>query len=235
MNALRLFAGLFQWQALLIVGGGTLLALLVSYPMSLLWQSLRAVSRAWTEPPQSPDALVPVFAGWAARAKRSGLMAVEREIRSQTDAFIARALALVVSGTDATVVRQTLEVDHRVSLERDEEYAQVLESAGGYAPTLGVIAAVLGLMRAMQNLSSPQQVGAGIAAAFVATLYGLSAANLVFLPLATRLRTQARQQALRREFTIDGALALHAGLHPRLMEERLSGYMAPANRDQDVA
>jgi chemotaxis protein MotA len=230
-----LLPGLIQWQALLIVGGGTLLALVVSYPLGLMWQALRAAMRAWTEPAQSPDALVPVFAGWAARAKRAGMMAVEREIRALSDPFIARALALVVSGADASIVRQTLEVDHRVSIERDEEYAQVLESAGGYAPTLGVIAAVLGLMRAMQDLSSPAQVGAGIAGAFVATLYGLCAANLVFLPLATRLRTQSRLRALRREFTIDGALALHGGLHPRLMEERLSGYMAPATRDADIA
>jgi chemotaxis protein MotA len=228
-------AAFVQWPSLAIVGGGTTLALLLSYPVRLLWASARAVHRAFSEPPQAPDDLVPVFAEWASRAKRAGIMAIEREIRRAADPFLARALTLAVSGVDAIVVRQTLEVDHRVSLERDEEYAQVLESAGGYAPTLGIIAAVLGLMRAMQDLSSPAQVGTGIAAAFVATLYGLGAANLMFLPLATRLRTYARQHALRREFTIDGVLALHAGLHPRLMEERLTGYVTPANRDAEVA
>jgi chemotaxis protein MotA len=224
-----------QWPALVIVGGGTALALVVSYPARLLWQSARAVQRAFSEPPKAPDDLIPVFAEWASRAKRSGIMAVEREVRRVEDPFLSRALALTVSGVEGTVVRQTLEVDHHVSVERDEEHAQVLESAGGYAPTLGIIAAVLGLMRAMQDLSSPAQVGTGIAAAFVATLYGLGAANLVFLPLATRLRTYARQHALRREFTIDGVLALHAGLHPRLMEERLTGYVTPSRREVDVA
>jgi chemotaxis protein MotA len=228
-------AEFIQWPALVIVGGGTALALLVSYPVRLLWQSARAVRRAFTEPPIAPDDLIPVFAEWASRAKRSGIMAVEREVRRVDDPFLSRALALAVSGVEAIVVRQTLEVDHHVSVERDEEHAQVLESAGGYAPTLGIIAAVLGLMRAMQDLSSPTQVGAGIAAAFVATLYGLGAANLVFLPLATRLRTYARQHALRREFTIDGVLALHGGLHPRLMEERLTGYVTPSRREADVA
>lgn len=227
--------GLIQWKALAIVGGGTAVALLVSFPMQLLGQTARAVYRAWTTPPEAPDRLVPVFAEWASRAKRSGIMAVEREIRLTTDTFLARALALAVSGADAGVVRQTLEVDHRVSVEREEEFAQVLESAGGYAPTLGIIAAVLGLVRAMQDLSSPAAVGAGIAAAFVATLYGLGAANLLFLPLAARLRTQARQHALRREFTIDGVMALHGGLHPRLVEDRLNGYVTPAGRDADVA
>ncbi|MCC7184785.1 MAG: MotA/TolQ/ExbB proton channel family protein [Acidobacteria bacterium] len=224
-----------QWPAVVIVGGGTALALVVSYPGRLLWQAARAVRRAFTEPPKAPDDLIPVFAEWASRAKRSGIMAVEREVRRVEDPFLSRALALTVSGVDGLVVRQTLEVDHHVSLERDEEYAQVLESAGGYAPTLGIIAAVLGLMRAMQDLSSPTQVGAGIAAAFVATLYGLGAANLVFLPLATRLRTYARQHALRREFTIDGVLALHGGLHPSMMEERLTGYVTPSRREVDVA
>lgn len=224
-----------QWPALVIVGGGTALALLVSYPVRLLWQSARAVHLAFKEPPKAPDDLIPVFAEWASRAKRSGMMAVEREVRRVDDPFLARGLTLVVSGVDSTVVRQSLEVDHHVSVERDEEHAQVLESAGGYAPTLGIIAAVLGLMRAMQDLSSPAQVGTGIAAAFVATLYGLGAANLIFLPLATRLRTYARQHALRREFTIDGILALHGGLHPRLVEERLTGYITPATRATEVA
>ncbi len=228
-------AQFFQWPALVLVGGGTALALLVSYPVRLLWQSARAVHRAFIEPPKAPDDLIPLFAEWASRAKRSGIMAVEREVRRVEDPFLSRALALTVSGVEAIVVRQTLEVDHHVSVERDEEHAQVLESAGGYAPTLGIIAAVLGLMRAMQDLSSPTQVGAGIAAAFVATLYGLGAANLVFLPLATRLRTYARHHALRREFTIDGVLALHGGLHPRLMEERLTGYVTPSRREADVA
>lgn len=224
-----------QWPAVVIVGGGTALALVVSYPVRLLWDAVRAVRRTFGPAPEAPDALIPLFGEWAARAKRSGIMAVEREVRRVSDGFLSRALALVVSGVDASVVRQTLEVDHRVTIEREEEVAQVLESAGGYAPTLGIIAAVIGLMRAMQDLSSPAQVGAGIAAAFVATLYGLGAANLVFLPLATRLRTQARQHALRREFTIDGVLALHAGLHPRLVEERLTGYVSPANRNAEVA
>jgi chemotaxis protein MotA len=227
--------GFLQWQALAMVGGGTAVALLVSYPWRLVLQAGGAVRRAWQPPPESPAALIPVFAEWASRAKRSGIMAVEREIRRTDDPFLARALTLAVSGVDGTIVRQTLDVDHRVTLEREEEEAQVLEAAGGYAPTLGIIAAVLGLIRVMEDLSSPAGVGAGIAAAFVATLYGLGAANLVFLPLATRLRSRSRQQALRREFTIDGVLALHGGLHPRLVEERLNGYITPGGRDMEVA
>jgi chemotaxis protein MotA len=226
-----------QWPAMVIVGGGTLAALCVSYPARLLGQAIRAVLREWTDPPEAPDRMVPVFMEWATRARRTGLMAVEREIVRTDDPFLARALTLTVSGVDASIVRQTLEIDHRVSLEREEEYAQVFEAAGGYAPTLGIVAAVLGLMRAMQDMSSPDHVGSGIASAFVATVYGLGAANLIFLPVATRLRTHARLHALRREFTIEGVLALHAGLHPRMVEERLNGYVTPVtgSRESEVA
>lgn len=229
--------GFLQWPAAIVVAGGTAVALCVSYPMRLLGQALSAVGRAWSEPPEAPDRLVPVFADWAMRARRTGLMAIEREIGATTDGFLARALSLTVSGVDASVVRQTLEIDHRVSLEREEEYAQVFEAAGGYAPTLGIIAAVLGMMRAMQDISSPERVGAGIAAAFVATIYGLGGANLLLLPIAARLRTHARLHALRREFTIEGVMALHAGLHPRLVQERLTVYMTPgaAGSDSEVA
>jgi chemotaxis protein MotA len=229
--------GFVQWPAMIIVGGGTVAALCVSYPVRLMWHAVRAVIREWADPPEAPDRLVPVFMEWATRARRTGLMAVEREIAQTRDGFLKRALTLTVSGVEAPVVRQTLEIDHRVSLEREEEYAQVFEAAGGYAPTLGIVAAVLGLMRAMQDMSSPAQVGAGIASAFVSTIYGLGVANLIFLPLATRLRTNARLHALRREFTIEGVLALHGGLHPRMVEERLNGYVTPASgtRESEVA
>lgn len=216
----------FQGAALVVVLGGTTAALVVSYPISSLWQTLRAVARALAGPPESPEPLVPVFAEWASRVRRKGIMSVDLDLISPGDPFLARALSLTTSGVDAAVIRQTLEIDHRVATERDEDQAEVLESAGGYAPTLGIVAAVLGLMRAMEQMSTPDQMGAGIAAAFVATIYGLGMANLVFLPLATRLRTYARLHALRREFAIEGVLALHAGMHPRIVEDRLNGYMA---------
>ena len=116
----------------------------------------------------------------------------------------------------------------RVAAERDEESAQVLEAAAGYAPTLGIVGAVLGLMRVMQHFTGSDGIGAGIAAAFVATIYGVGAANLVFLPLATRLRARARKEMLRRELVMQGALALRDGASPGVVEERLSGYLTPA-------
>ena len=211
--------------ALIVVIGGTAAALLVSYPSHILWEAISGVRDVLLRSPQSPENLVPLFADFARRMRRQGFRAIEDEIDATDDPFLSRALALASAGMRPEVVRSALETDARVSVDLDEERAQVFDAAAGYAPTLGIIGAVLGLMRVMQSISSPAQVGAGIAAAFVATIYGVGLANLVFLPLATRLRARSRISALRRDLTIDGVMALSEGLHPTMVEERLAGYL----------
>jgi chemotaxis protein MotA len=211
--------------ALAVVIGGTAAALLVSYPGLLLWHAISGVGDILLRRTESPEALVPLFADYARRMRRQGFRAIEDEINDTDDPFLARALALAVAGMRPEVVRAALDTDARVSVDLDEERAQVFEAAAGYAPTLGIIGAVLGLMKVLQSINSPAQVGAGIAAAFVATIYGVGLANLVFLPLATRLRARSRIVALRRDLTIDGVMALTEGLHPTMVEERLAGYL----------
>ena len=170
---------------------------------------------------------LPVFIEYARKARKQGLVAVERDVNRTGDAFLARAVTLCCTGLAVNVVREALEIDARVLAERDDDHAEVLEAAAGYAPTLGIIGAVLGLMRVMQHFSSAGAagVGDGISAAFVATVFGVGGANLVFLPLATRLRARARQDALRRALVIDGVLALRDGNSPGVLEERLAGYL----------
>jgi chemotaxis protein MotA len=220
-----------QPGALAVVFGGTFAALLVSFPVPALRGAVAGVGDL-VRRPMSLDALVPAFMGYARKAKRHGLMAVEHDIERAPDGFLQRALSLSVSGLSVQIIREALDLEARVAAEREEERAQVLEAAAGYAPTLGIVGAVLGLMHVMQNFSGPDGVGAGIAAAFVATVYGVGAANLVFLPLATRLRTRARLDALRRDLMIDGVLALCDGASPGVLEERLAGYL---NLQQDRA
>lgn len=218
---LRLF---FQAEAMLVVFGGTMSALMVSFP----WASLRGAAEGASDLRRRPvplEALVPAFITYAKKARRYGIAAVEREIESARDPFLSRALSLSVLGLPAQVVREALELDARVLAERDEERAQVFEAAAGYAPTLGIVGAVLGLMRVMQHFGAADVMGTGIAAAFVATIFGVGAANLVFLPIATRLRARARQDMLRRELVIDGVLALRDGASPGVLEERLAGYL----------
>lgn len=211
--------------AIIVVIGGTTAALLVSYPGRLLWHAITGVGNVLMHRQQSPEDLVPLFADYARRMRRQGFRAIEDEINETDDPFLARALALASAGMRPEVVRAALETDARVSVDLDEERAQVFEAAAGYAPTLGIIGAVLGLMRVLQSITSPGQVGSGIAAAFVATIYGVGLANLVFLPIATRLRARSRIVALRRDLTIDGVMALSEGLHPTMVEERLAGYL----------
>jgi chemotaxis protein MotA len=174
--------------------------------------------------PPALETLVPAFIGYARKARRQGLMAIEHDAEQARDSFLARALTLSASGMDTDVIREALDLEARVCAEREEERAAVLEAAAGYAPTLGVMGAVLGLMRVMHTLSEAG-TGDGIAAAFVATIYGVGLANLVFLPAATRLRGRARVDALRRDLVIDGVLTLRQGASPAVIEERLSGYL----------
>jgi chemotaxis protein MotA len=221
--------GMFaQAEALAVVFGGTLAALLVSFPAEALRAALVGVVTLGRRRPAPLELLVPAFMGYARTARRQGLRAVEQEAEQAKDSFLVRALTLSASGLPVEMVRETLEIEARVFADREEERAHVLEAAAGYAPTLGIVGAVLGLMRVMQHFSAATGIGAGIAAAFVATIYGVGAANLVFLPLATRLRAHARVEALRRELVINGVLALREGASPGLVEERLSGYLPPA-------
>ncbi len=219
--------GMFlQAEAIAVVFGGTAAALVVSYPSSALRGVCGAIAGLSDRDVIAAERLVPTFIGFAKKARRHGLASVEHEIASMGDGFLARALSLSVSGLPIPVIREALEIDARILAERDEQHAQVLEAAAGYAPTLGIVGAVLGLMRVMQQFSSTSAVGSGIAAAFVATILGVGAANLVFLPLATRLRGRARSAAIRRELVIDGVLALRDGASPGVLEERLAGYLS---------
>src|SRR5579871_5483057 len=218
---LRTFA---QPTAILVVFGGTAAALIVSFPWTSLRGAVRAARLAFSSPPPVADVLVPTFIRFAQKARREGLMALESEIEVTSDPFLARALSVTVSGLPQDLVRQTLEIDSRSLTNRDDELADVFEAAAGYAPTLGIVGAVIGLMGVMRHLSSFGGLGAGIAAAFVATIYGVGAANLIFLPIATRLRVRGRGETLRRELMIDGIVALHDRLHPSLLEDRLTGF-----------
>jgi chemotaxis protein MotA len=222
---LRLF---LQPEALAVVFGGTAAALLISFPGDTLRAAVVGVWSLGRRQPAPLELLVPAFMSYARTARRQGLAAVEHEADQAKEAYLVRALTLSASGLPVEIVRETLEIETRVTAERDEESAQVLEAAAGYAPTLGIVGAVLGLMRVMQHFSGNSGIGSGIAAAFVATVYGVGVANLVFLPIATRLRGRARTEVLRRELVINGVLALREGASPGLVEERLSGYLKPA-------
>jgi len=224
-GSLRMFV---QPEALAVVFGGTAAALLISFPGEMIRAAVAGALTIGRGPAAPLELLVPAFMNYARTARRQGLAAVEQEALQAKDAYLVRALTLSASGLPVEMVKETLEIEARVTAEREEERAQVLEAAAGYAPTLGIVGAVLGLMRVMQHFDAAVGIGPGIAAAFVATVYGVGIANLVFLPLATRLRAAARTEVLRRDLVIHGVLALREGASPGVVEERLAGYLKPA-------
>lgn len=219
---------LLQPAAALIVFGGTVAALLLSFRVATLWRAILVVASGFRRP-QSPTDVIVRLTHCATRARRHGAMALEQDLSTVEDPFLARGLGLVADGLTPLQVRQALEIEHRARARADEDLAQVFDSAAGYAPTLGILGAVLGLIQVMENLGAPAQLGAGIAQAFVATVYGVGAANLVFVPLATRMRSLADAAERRRELLMEGVAAVQEALPPRIVEQRLVGFLERAD------
>jgi chemotaxis protein MotA len=216
---------LLQPTAALVVFGGTLAALLVSYPFSMIAATVRAIARAFDAAVEPDRQLVIRLTEYAVRARRHGIASLEAEIDSSNDPFLSRAIELATDGFRPQEVRRLLETDSQTRELHDAEPADVLEAAAGYAPTLGILGAVLGLIHVMENLAAPGRLGAGIAVAFVATVYGVGSANLVFLPLATKVRARARGDASRREVTIEAIASIQLNTHPRLIEQQLAALL----------
>ena len=226
---------LLQPTAALVVFGGTCVALLVSFPIATLRRALTAARLAFSAAPQQPRALISRFTQYAVRARRRGVMTLEAEIADEPDPFLARALTLAVDGMPQAALKQALDIDSLAREDADLECASVLEAAAGYAPTLGILGAVLGLIQVMEHLAAPASIGSGIAVAFVATVYGVASANLVLLPLATRIRGRASDAVLARAVIIEGMLSLQQGLAPRMIEAHLDGFVRATDKGRGRA
>ena len=216
---------LFQLTAAIIVLGGTLGAVLLSFPAREVRRAVRALAHVFLIDTDSDMRRVAAIVKYATDARKNGLMAIEDDVELETDAFLKKGLRLAVDGTSPQELREILEIDDVTRQESDELPARVFESAGAYAPTFGILGAVLGLIHVMKNLADPSKLGPGIAVAFVATVYGIGAANLIFLPMATKLRARARDAARCRDLTIEGVLGIRDGLNPRLIELKLGGFL----------
>jgi chemotaxis protein MotA len=229
---------LWQPTAALVVIGGTFSAVLVSYPLAAVRRTATAVWHVCTHECARADGIVGRLLEYAHRVRRKGTPALEADLDQIRDTFLRSALMLVVDGARAETARQVLHIDRGAQREAFELSAEVLETAAGYTPTLGILGAVLGLIHVMESLNEPARLGAGIAVAFVATVYGVAAANLFLLPLATKVRGFARSEDVCRDIIIEGVAAILEGLNPRLIEQKLGGYLAPHSRlpsDRGVA
>ena len=211
--------------AALIVIGGTIGAVIVQYPFSTLKGALKAAGKTFKKPAQDARTLIEEIVGYANQARLEGILALEKVASNASDPFLSKALMMAIDGADSNALRETMEIIIDQQEEHGEDAAKVFEAGGGYAPTIGIIGAVLGLIHVMSNLSDINAVGHGIAAAFVATIYGVGVANILFLPLAGRIKLQVRDEGSLRQLTLVGVLAIQEGMNPKLVRERLSAFL----------
>lgn len=211
--------------AAIIVFGGTLGAAILQTPKDGLKRALALVSWIFKPPLNPLQEGIKNVVRWSRTARKDGLLGLENMAEKEPDLFAKKGLQLLVDGRDPHVIRHVLETDLGVSEQRDLDAARFFESMGGYAPTIGIIGAVIGLIHVMQHLADPSELGPGIAVAFVATIYGVALANLVLLPIANKLRACIKEQSLFRELTIEGICAIADGENPQTIEMKLSGYL----------
>ena len=228
-------AALLQGAAALIVFGGTLGAVLLTYSPADVLNACRAAGKAFQVPDNDVDALASTLVGMAIRAHRRGVLSLESDLETLTDPFFREALTLTIDGTSPEIFRELISIEQAARDADEEAPARVFEAAAGYAPTMGILGAVLGLMRVMQNLSAPGSLGAGIAVAFVATVYGVGLANLVLLPLAGRIRERAALAARRRDMIAHALDAVHQRLNPRMVARTLRVFSSSMPRIEEIA
>ncbi|MCC7367213.1 MAG: flagellar motor protein [Chloroflexi bacterium] len=220
---------LVMLPAFIIVIGGTFGAALISFPLSVATSLGKLMTIAIKDAPHDLTHVVDTFVKLADRARREGLLALEQEAGS-LEPFTRRGIQMVVDGSDPALVREILEADIEAMKERHKPGAGFFEAMGGYAPTMGIIGTVMGLVHVLENLSEPDKLGPLIASAFLATLYGIFFANACFLPLASKLKVKSAHEAHSKELVVEGVMAVQAGDNPRVVREKLEAYLPPALR-----
>ena len=218
-------ASLSQPTALLIVLGGTMGAVMLQSPYATFVRGVKMVRWVWYPPVVDHQQLIKQIASWSQVSRREGLLALENVMNQLKDDFARKGLQLLVDGAEPERLREVLEVEINTYEQELKLSARIWEAAGGYSPTIGILGAVLGLIHVMENLSEPSKLGAGIAVAFVATIYGVGLANLVFLPMANKLKAHIARMVVRREMIVDGLVGIANGDNPRIIESRLQGYI----------
>ncbi|MCG6967368.1 MAG: flagellar motor protein [Chromatiaceae bacterium] len=211
--------------AMLIVLGGSIGAVLLQTPLHTFLRSMRMLGMVFMPPRHMLEERIGKLVEWSKVARKDGLLGLERAAAEEPDLFVRKGMQLLVDGNEPEEIRHALEVELDSRERFDLQASKVLESMGGYSPTIGIIGAVMGLIHVMQNLSDPSKLGTGIATAFVATIYGVGLANLFLLPMANKLKAYVMQESHYRELVIEGLVAISEGENPRQIETRLQGFL----------
>src|SRR5215475_14131369 len=216
---------ILQPTAAMIVFGGTLGATMIGFPMSVIKQAALDLLHIFKEEHVAPTGVIDEVIRFANKARREGIISLEKDADSIKDEFFKKAIMMAVDGSEPKELRHTMEGELGCMEERGEHSAKVYEAAGGFAPTIGIIGAVLGLIQVMQHLDNIDEVGKGIAVAFVATIYGVGSANIFFLPAAAKLKFKHRKKMIIKEMMLEGTLAILEGQNPRLIEGKLTSFL----------
>jgi len=223
-----------QLTAAMIVIGGTCGAVMVQFPLNIFLAALKGVAGVFLHKGADAEVVLMQLVEFANKARKSGIVSLDSDLASVTDPFLKQGLMLAVDGTESSEVRKILQLEIDNKSEMEEKIPQVFESAGGFAPTVGIIGAVLGLIQVMQHLDNIDEVGKGIAVAFVATIYGVALSNLFCLPAAGKLKIRHKEHVMMQEMMLEGVISILEGLNPRMIETQLRTYLAHGAEPKDV-
>lgn len=218
-------ASLMQPAALMIVLSGTVGAVLVQTKPSTFIRGLAMVKLVFRSPVDDRKTLAKRAIGWSVAVRKQGTFSVDKFLKMESEPFIRKGLQMILDGTEAEKIREVCAIDMHFYEVQQNNAAKIWSAAGGYSPTIGILGAVIGLIHVMENLSDPNLLGSGIAIAFVATIYGVALANLVFLPIANKLKAHIQHELMRREMLLNAWVSIVKGDNTKLVEERLESYL----------
>jgi chemotaxis protein MotA len=216
---------ILQPTAAMIVFGGTLGAVLIQFPLPVVLEAFRRLASVFRESNGESARTVELLVSFANKARKNGIVSLDDGLEELQQPFLRKALMLAIDGTEPQELRKMMELEMTNQAEREERFPAVFESAGGFSPTIGIIGAVLGLIQVMQHLDRIDEVGRGIAVAFVATIYGVGSANLFFLPAAGKLKIRIREDQIIGEMMLEGVISILEGMNPRMLETKLLGFL----------
>jgi chemotaxis protein MotA len=222
---------ILQPTAALIVFGGTLGAVMLQFPLTTVVAAFRGLGHLFAAPRKEETHLVRELVAFANKARRQGMISLDADLHAIRDPFLKQTLMLAVDGTEPAELRKIMHVSLESLTEQEERLPAVFESAGGFSPTIGILGAVLGLIQVMQHLDNINEVGRGIAVAFVATIYGVGIANLFFLPFAGKMRLRIHDGCRRREMMLEGVISILEGMNPRMLEIKLAGFLESSSHE----
>ena len=223
---------LFQAAAALIVFGGTFGATLLSFSMRDVFNAFKSLGLVFGGRPHPPSEVIEEILGILVKARKMGLIALEAEIKNITNPFLRNGLSLVIDGMTPAMIKDVLYQEIITYEEKMKNAADVLGAAGGYAPTIGILGAVLGLIQVMRNVTDPTNIGSGIAVAFVATIYGVGSANLIFLPMARKIMNRVKEEAFTMELIIEGIVGIESGVNPYFLKTRLNAFVSEHDKSE---